>query len=443
MKFKTVAVMALAAFLLAATSFSSPVVRADGPVALYVPDMTEAHLASELGTATANGEALADVVPFWADLVDQELVTNDGEGVYVAVLDTGLMTPWPFFFSQANVANHLGKGFTHDVTWNPAIGDVEFGPLRDDRGFITEWASGHGTHVASTVVGYHYAGSAGDFWVTGIAPKATLIPVLVLDAWIVDTGDGLIGLSGGTDEMVSAGIYYVADLELDGPVVINMSLGGPSPSPMIEEAINYAIGKGVIVVISAGNEGTDGMGYPGAYPQVISCAAAGWAEMFTHRWSGDSWLADVPEALNQNDSLGNNGQLYLEDFSSRPVKALGQKHKDLDVAAPGAWVVGPYKPTYSSDADIGYYWVSGTSMAAPHVSAMAALVLQSHPDMEQAEMEFILKNAARGVPLPADDAIVAYYFEDTYYSTTWDGGDYGAGFLQADAAVAKAAVLAK
>ena len=119
-----------------------------------------------------------------------------------------------------------------------------------------------------------------------------------------------------------------------------------------------------------------------------------------------------------------------------------QKHKDLDVAAPGAWVVGPYKPAFSSA--VSYYYVSGTSMAAPHVSAMSALVLESHPDLPQGEMEFILKLAAQGLPLPASDALVAFPFEEPYYYTAmWDGGDYGAGFLQADAALRVADIIAK
>jgi subtilisin family serine protease len=166
--------------------------------------------------------------------------------------------------------------------------------------------------------------------------------------------------------MISEGIRYVADLTdtLDGPVVINMSLGGPSRSAMIEAAVDYAISKGVIVVASAGNSGEGGMGYPGGLPQIISAAAAGWAEMFDFWWTGD-----VPERPMSNDTLGNNSLFYLEDFSSRPVKELGQKHQDLDVAAPGAWVVGPYKSAFANNT--GYFFLSGTSMSAPHVSSVA------------------------------------------------------------------------
>jgi subtilisin family serine protease len=406
------------------------------PTALFVPDITGVLLESEAAIPDVLPSALTTYLPFNADLVNAEKSVNSGQGVYVAVLDTGLINEWPMVFEYADIAEELGKGFSHDVYWDDAVGDIMFGPLRDDRGFLSNLSSGHGTHVTSIITGFARYASVPPYAVRGVAPAVTIIPVLVLDAWEVATPYGAVRLSGGTDEMVSAGIYYVADLAetLDGPVVINMSLGGPERSTMIEEAVNYAISKGVIVVASAGNNGTAGMGYPGGLPQIISAAAGGWATMFNY-----SWRADAPEKLNTKDVLGNNWQIYLEDFSSRPNKALDQKHQDLDVTTPGAWVVGPYRPAFSTP--LGYYYVSGTSQAAPHVTAIAALVLQTHPDLTQAEMEAILENTARGIPLPADDAVVAY--PGAPYMCTWDGGDAGAGFLQADSAIRVANIMDK
>lgn len=424
------------ATLEAAPPKAAPRLLSETPI--YTPDIVSEVFAGAANVSATEVSALPTVLPFWADLVNQERVPNDGAGVYVAVLDTGLLPAWPFFLSEATIAWNLGKGFTHEIYWDAAANDIVIGPLRDDRGFITGLASGHGTHVSSTVVGFNFNNS---FWVSGVAPKATIIPVLVLDAWEVAMPElpEPVQISGGTDEMVSAGIRYVADLAgtLDGPVIINMSLGGPDRSPMIEAAVNYAISRGVIVVASAGNEGYDGMGYPGGLPQVISAAAGGWADMFNF-----GPLADVPENLKSSDSLGNHWQIYLEDFSSRPNIKLGQKTQDLDVTAPGAWVVGPYKPDFS--AAVGYYFVSGTSMAAPHVSAISALVLQSHAGLGQTALETILKSAARGLPLPACDAIVAFpYIEEGAYSASWNGGDWGAGFIQTDSALQKAAVKAR
>lgn len=394
------------------------------PSALFVPDITDVRFESEVVfTNEAQVDALPNVLPYNADMVNVEKVANEGEGVYVAVLDTGLLDMWPFFFSQAKIAWELGKGFTHDLYWDDEVGDIMMGDLRDDRGFITDLASGHGTHVTSTIVGFNVNNS---FWVEGIAPKVTIIPVLVLDAWAVETPEGYVTLSGGTDEMVAAGINYIAELAptLDGPVVINMSLGGPDRSEMIEEAIMNAISNGVTVIASAGNEGTTGMGYPGGISDVISAGAGGWTVFWDY-----GWRADVPEKLNKKDYLGNNFQVYLEDFSSRPNKDLDQKHQDLDVTAPGAWVVGPYKPAFSSA--VNYYYLGGTSMAAPHVSGMAALLLELYPHLIQSEVEKILEVSASGFPLPANDALVSDTPYDPYWCT-WDGGDYGKGLLLAD-----------
>jgi subtilisin family serine protease len=379
---------------------------------------------------------LPEVTPFNIDMVDAEWVSNDGEDVYVAVLDTGLLPWWEFFFSQANIRDDLGIGFRVDIWWQPGVGFVRGPSYPSD--FITKVpeGSGHGTHVTSTIVGFNVNNA---YWVRGVAPKAQIIPVLVLDAWNVSYPGGYAQFTGGFDDQVAAGIYYVADLAetLDGPVIISMSLGGPAPSSLIEDAIDYAISKGVVVVASAGNEGYAGMGWPGAYPQVISCGMAGWTEQFLDTSSGTLdfgfWRKyDVPERLNTEDFWGNNWQIFLDDISSRPNKTLGQKAFHLDVTTPGAAVVGPYKPYFSYD--VNYYYLWGTSMAAPHVSGIAALVLQNYPSLAQSSVERILKVAANRLPIPSDGS----WAWDPWYGTyhfEWVGDDWGSGFLQADSAL--------
>jgi subtilisin family serine protease len=433
-----IALMVVAALILSAVIPVTATEAVSGAELAFQTHCYRAEFAHELDTASgAAGEGLADPTPFWVDMVDADLYPDGGEDIYVAVLDTGLLDIWPFFFPHADIATEYGIGFTHDIWWDDGL---VFGPLRDDRGFITKpfEGSGHGTHVTSTIVGYNFNNL---FLVGGVAPKATIIPVLCLDAWEVPSPEGPIRLTGGTYEMIAAGINYVADLaEEEGiKIIINMSLGGPAPSPLIEDALDHAISNGVIVVASAGNEGYDGMGWPGAYDQVISAAAGGWTEQWLVRdpevrW----WLNDVTEELNTVDYWGNNWQTYLEDFSSRPNKDLGQKQFHLDVTAQGAAVVGPYKSYFATNT--GYYYLWGTSMAAPHVAGIAATVLGEHPGLGQSDMEFALKVAASGLPLATDGSLLydpwygVYHFE-------WSGGEYGKGWLTADKAMFIADVL--
>ncbi len=410
------------------------------------------HLAKPLITTGENGEggsSLPEVIPFWVDLVDAESqdVDYEGEGVYIAVLDTGLLSNWADYLPEANIADELGIGYTHDVWWDDDLGDFVMGPLRDDRGIITKAfeGSGHGTHVTSTIVGFKYDHPLDPVkaWVRGVAPKATIIPVLVLDAWLIEVPWGWEFFRGGTWEMISAGINYIADLsdELDGPVIISMSLGGYEPSEILEDAVDYAISKGVIVVAAAGNEGYDGMRWPGAYNQVISCAAGGWTEMFTPcdpPWWDPYWtLNDVPENLKTVDYWGNEWHIYLEDFSSRPNEELGQDCKVLDVTCPGAAIVGPFKEFLNPTWD--YYYVWGTSMATPHVSAIASMVLEcaleNEDNINQKDMENIVKDAAGELSMKTGGAWAyePFWYELFYYE--WYKNDWGKGFLQADTAL--------
>ncbi|MFX1567482.1 MAG: S8 family serine peptidase [Promethearchaeota archaeon] len=414
-------------------------------------------------------------VPFSVDMVDADKVWSKGTGVYIAVLDTGLLSNWRDILPQGNIKWKLGKGFTHEVGWDPIAEDYTFGPLIE-RGFeVDDWkGDGHGTHVTSTITGYLYDGSAGKFWVRGVAPNVKIIPVLVLDNWYVpDAPEDYQFLSGGTDPMVAAGINYIADIAhyLHGPVIISMSLGGPEPAPIIKDAIDYAISEGVIVIASAGNSGEDGMGWPGAYPEVISVGAAGWTEQWVpvvdHDYSSSTgeaigwsnrefWLNDVPENLHNTDVWGNEWQVYLEDFSSRPIFDHPLGEQELDVCTPGACIVGPYKPEFADFEDyFGYYYVWGTSQACPHVSGIAALILQRFPYLNQWQMETILKAAASTLPMDFDsypgeedynlayvydpiyDYLSSYYWGFSYYpwEFVWEDDDFGAGFLRADRAM--------
>ena len=332
-------------------------------------------------------------------------VEYDGTGVYVAVLDTGLLETWRYYFPADRIASQYAKAF--------GGGGGENGNVSEPPNKWEQDQNSHGTHVTSSILGYNLRGTP----VNGVAPKATVIPVKVLNQ-----------SGSGWSSAIARGIVYVADLKAGAlsqfPVVINMSLGGSQLDAVEKAAIDYAIGKGVIIVASAGNEGTAGMGYPGAYAPVISVAAAGW----TGQWLagpdgvvGNWWNADdVADPVRAAD-------YYIADFSSR--QKSGQ---DLDVTAPGSWVVGPYQV----NGQLSYFYLSGTSMSSPHVAGIVALMLQKKPSLTAAQTETILQNSA--IPLPAGTRTVAVPLSvdpSGKETLTWGSDATGAGLVTADAAL--------
>lgn len=428
--------------------------------------------------STADGYSTFD-----ADMIDVENVTQTGNGVYVAVLDTGLAPNWKDYFPEARIATSLGKGFVQSVSFkanNDTCGlGVEVGALRETT-YVGSRGSEHGTHVTSTIIGFFYRSNvdaANGFpippiMVRGIAPNVTIIPVRVLADYQIpqlpkcddpEVSKASQHVVFGTDAMIAAGINYVTDLAIAGyrPMVINMSLGGPVLADVEKAAIDRAVANGVIVVASGGNAGTNGMGYPGAYPPVISTAAAGWnnsyvdpaiTRIYRMFWlqNGNDFVppldaggGNVPEPTTFVSGFLNNAA-YVANFSSRQL--AGQQ---LDVTAPGVWVRGPYAgdPGYNhlpwwskgigdllSRSNAGnFYYLSGTSMAAPHVAATAALMLEKNASLTQPQVESILKGTA--LPIPpgfGGDIQITGGFADPQ---VWGSDATGAGLIQADAAV--------
>jgi len=373
-----------------------PYVAAAGPDAERTGAPTDGVAATNFsnGISTWNLDAI-NVTNFGST---SRAVAYDGSGVYVAVIDTGLLDSWRQYFPQERIATQFAKAFNG--------GGGEQGNVSDPTNKWEHDQNSHGTHVTSTILGYQF----GTGRVNGVAPMATVIPVKVLNQ-----------NGSGWSSVVAAGITYVANLargSLAGkPVVINMSLGGPTLDPMEKAAVDYAIANGVIVVASAGNEGEAGMGYPGAYAPVISVAASGW----TGEWTPDgSWwrTKDVADPTNPND-------FYITDFSSR--EKPGQ---DLDVAAPGSWVVGPFQ---TNSGQLSYFFLGGTSMASPHVAGIAALMKQKSPSLNQPQVESILE--ATAIPLPPGCRDVV----DPNVGLTkfcWSNDAAGAGLATANAALA-------
>jgi subtilisin family serine protease len=325
------------------------------------------------------------------------VIGYDGTGVYVAVLDTGLLDSWRMYFPQERIAVKYARCF------GGGGGDVGFVSTQPNKWEHDQ--NSHGTHVTSTIIGYNMFTRV----VNGVAPLAKIIPVKVLNQ-----------NGSGWSSVVARGIVYVADLKAgplaDSPVVINMSLGGPVLDALEQEAIDYAISKGVIIVASAGNRGTAGMDYPGAYEPVISVAASGWIG----EWTADAWW----RTLDVTD-LTVPGDFYIAPFSSRALDG-----QDLDVAAPGSWVVGPYQ---LNSGQLSWYYLGGTSMATPHVAGIVALMAQKYPALTAAQAETILEGSAISLA-PGCRTIKNPDGSDS--DICWGADATGAGLATADAALA-------
>ncbi len=333
------------------------------------------------------------------DFAATRTVTYDGTGVYVAVLDTGLVDTWRSFFPEGRIAIEYAKSF--------GGGGGETGEVSDQPNKWEHDQNSHGTHVTSTILGYDFRGAK----INGVAPLATIIPVKVLNQ-----------NGSGWSSVIAAGIKYVADLKAGplagSPVVINMSLGGSALDAVEKAAIDYAIEKGVLIVASAGNEGEAGMGYPGAYAPVISVAASGWVGEWLP--SVGSWWQGygVKEPTAAKD-------YYITDFSSRELPG-----QDLDVAAPGSWVLGPYK--VNSGNLSSYYYLGGTSMASPHVAGIVALMAQKKTSLTNPDAELILERTAIRLPAGSRTITSPYGLE----TVSWGSDATGAGLTTANKALA-------
>ncbi|HZI75469.1 MAG TPA: S8 family serine peptidase, partial [Gemmatimonadales bacterium] len=310
-----------------------------------------------------------------APLSTARAVSQTGRGVFVGILDTGLLFTWRQYFPQERIATQYATSIVGG-------GAADRGSVHTSGGDAWQHdVCAHGTHVASTILGYRRTATVN---FQGTAPEATVIPVQLHSEGSANSHNDCSFFSS----VAAAGLLYFAQLKqgpLAGqPLVVNNSWGSGNNDPLTEAAVNYALAHGVLLVFSAGNAGDAGMGYPGALPQVISAAASG----FTGEWtacagpgSEFSWwfLCNVPDPTNPSD-------FYITDFSSREL--AGQ---DLDVAAPGSWVVGPFQLQRGQPS---FFFLGGTSMAAPHVTGTVALMLQKNPGLTESQAESIIEGSA-------------------------------------------------
>jgi subtilisin family serine protease len=234
-------------------------------------------------------------------------VTKNKKSVKVAVIDTGVKA------EHRDLKDRIMQG--HDFVNNDS-------DASDDNG--------HGTFVSGII-----AATANDIGIKGLYYYAQIIPVKVIDV------NGI-----GTYEDTAKGIIYAVD---NGAKVINLSIGGYGYSFILQDAVDYALEKGCIVVAAGGNDGIEHEIYPAAYPDVIGVSA-----------------------------LGNNGQIWSSSNSGRHI----------DVSAPGANIL-------STGLNNDYVYATGTSASAPMVSALAAMLASERSELSSSVIERLIMQAAK------------------------------------------------
>ncbi|WP_405115955.1 S8 family peptidase [Paenibacillus sp. FSL K6-1217] len=217
---------------------------------------------------------------------------------------------------------------------------------------------GHGTHVCG-IIGALTNNEEG---VAGISWYNKILPVKALD-----------NSGAGTTYSVAEGIIWAAD---QGAKVINLSLGNYADSQFLHDAIKYAYDRDVVIVSASGNDNTERPGYPAAYEEVIAVAAT--------------------NAAGERASFSNYG-----DY--------------IDVAAPGESIASTYP-------DNQYAALSGTSMASPHVAALAGLVRSLNPALTNKEVTALLTSNAVDLGTAGHDKYYGWGQVDIYRTLQAAGG---------------------
>ncbi|MBV7329003.1 S8 family peptidase [Chloroflexi bacterium TSY] len=282
------------------------------------------------GTYLPNDPAIKDTHKSYAyNLIQMPTAWDLERGhqrVLVAILDTGID------IHHVEFGNRIVQGYDF------ANGDTD---PSDDHG--------HGTHVAGVVAAEMDNGHGS----VGVCPRCRILPIKVLNR-----------SNRGTWSAIIKGIIFAVD---NGAQIINLSLGGATPSKSVEAAIRYAQEHDVLVVAAVGNSKSSTPFYPAAYDGVISVSAS------------------------------------TKEDNAWPMSNYGSY---IDVAAPGHMIYS----TFNGDSASGnnYAYMSGTSMAAPYVAGLAGLLLSQNSKRTPSEVITLIQQSAVDLGAPGWDPIFGH-----------------------------------
>jgi len=302
---------------------------------------------------------------------------SKGDGVVVAVLDTGILPSHP------DVAVNLLQGYDFisdaETSRRPTDarvpGALDYGDwVENDNecyaGSLADDSSWHGSHVAGTIAEATNNGVG----MAGVAPNATVLPVRVLGkcgGYLSDIADAITWASGGTVAGVPA--------NANPAEVINMSLGGSGTcDALYQDAINGAVARGTTVVVAAGNSAGNAANFrPASCANVIAVGA-------TRITGGMASYSNYGAAVDLSGPGGGGG------VDGNPGGYV--------------WQNGYTGATTPTSGAYTYMGMAGTSMASPHVAAVAALVQSAviaagNAPLTPAALETLLKQTARPFPV--------------------------------------------
>ena len=316
---------------------------------------------------------------------------SNGSAVIVAVIDTGVYRAHPDL--AANLTS-TGYDFIASSAMSNDGDGIDDNPDDPGDGMLAGQSSFHGTHVAGTIA----ATSNNASGVAGVATSAKVMPIRAL------------GKGGGTSYDILQGIRYAARLSNDSGTlpstradIINMSLGGPGFSQVMKDTITQARNEGCIIIAAAGNEGSSQAFYPAAYDGVVSVSAVRYDKTLS-RYSNFGSSIDL-SAPGGDSSVDQNGDGYPDGiFSTLADTRTGSRQPSVAFS-------------------------QGTSMAAPHVAGVAALMRSLHPALTPANFDAAIVSGQITQDLGNDGAATR-------------NNQYGYGLIDALKAVQYASALA-